>query len=140
MQSEKPAYEKFLPEPSEVSKPFWDACKAHELKMQFCTGCGSWIWYPRALCPGCGKRDMIEWRKLSGKGTLYSFTVIRQVIDNSPAFQKDIPFVIGLIDLVEGPRIYSNVKGEDLKIGDSVQVYYDDVTADFSLPKFEKTA
>jgi uncharacterized protein len=131
------SYEKFLPEPSEFSKPFWDYCKRHELRMQFCGECSNWIWYPRASCPNCGSRK-IEWKKLSGRGLVYSFTIIRQVIDNSPAFQKDIPFAIGLIELVEGPRIYSNVSGSELKIGDAVEVYFQDVTPEFSLPKFQK--
>jgi uncharacterized OB-fold protein len=64
------------------------------------------------------------------------------VVDNSPAFNKDIPFVIGLIELEEGPRIYSNVsdvKPEEVKIGDEVTVYFDDVTSELSLPKFRRT-
>ncbi len=72
---------------------------------------------------------------------MYSFTVIRQVIENSPAFQADIPFVIGLIELEEGPRIYSNVTGvkpEDLKIDDSVMAYFEDATDEIALPKFRK--
>ncbi len=134
-------YAKALPEPTTLTKPFWDYCRSHELRMQFCMKCTEWIWYPRAWCPNCGKRDSIEWRKLSGNGIVYSFAVIRQVIDNSPAFQNDIPFVIGLIELDEGPRIYSNVTGskpEELSIGDRVAVYFEDVTSEFALPKFKK--
>ncbi len=109
--------------------------------MQFCTSCNRWIWYPKAWCPSCGKRETIEWKELSGRGRVYSFTAIRQVIDNSPAFNREIPFVIGLIELEEGPRIYSNitdVKPEEVKIGDGVAVYFDDVTPEVSLPKFRK--
>jgi uncharacterized protein len=109
--------------------------------MQYCTQCSEWIWYPKAWCPNCGKKEKIEWRKLSGNGVVYSFTVIRQVIDNSPAFQKELPFTIGLIELEEGPRIYSNVataSSEDPKIGDRVTLYFEDVTPEFSLPKFKK--
>ncbi len=109
--------------------------------MQFCTKCSEWIWYPKARCPSCGTRDKIEWRKVSGNGTVYSYTVIRQVIDNSPAFQNDLPFVIGLVELEEGPRIYSNITGtstDDVKIGDGVTVYFEDATPEFSLPKFRR--
>jgi uncharacterized OB-fold protein len=139
MQNSTPSqYEKFLPEPTEISKPFWDYCRKHELRMQFCGKCSNWIWYPRASCPEFGSREGLEWKKLSGKGEVYSFTIIRQVIDNSPAFQKDIPFTIGLIELEEGPRIYSNLKGDEILIGDEAVVYFDDVTPDFTLPKFQK--
>ena len=138
--SETKKYEKTLPEVNTFTKPFWDYCKSHELRMQFCTRCNEWIWYPKAWCPNCGSRQGIEWRRLSGKGSIYSFTVIRQVIDNSPAFQADMPFVIGLVELDEGPRIYSNVMGkpEEVAIGDGVSLYFDDVTSEFSLPKFKK--
>lgn len=134
-------YEKTLPSPTPLTKPFWDACANHQLKMQFCAACNEWIWYPKAWCPSCGKRESVEWRELSGRGKVYSFTVIRQVIDNSPAFNKDIPFVIGLIELEEGPRIYSNVTGskpEEVSIGDEVVTYFDDVAPGVSLPKFKK--
>jgi uncharacterized OB-fold protein len=134
------SYQKTLPEPTPLTKPFWEYCKAHELRMQYCVRCSEWIWYPKPWCPCCGKRDQIEWRRLLGIGSIYSFTVIRQVIDNSQAFQNDIPFVIGLIELEEGPRIYSNVTGklpEEIKIGERVDLYFEDVTERISLPKFK---
>jgi uncharacterized protein len=131
-------YEKALPDINQVTKPFWDHCKSHELCMQFCENCSDWIWYPKAWCPSCGKRDSIKWKKLSGKGKIYSYTIIRQVIDNSPAFQADLPFLIGLIELEEGLRIYSNVDGREAIIGDAVEVYFEDVTPEITLPKFKK--
>jgi uncharacterized protein len=136
-------YEKTLPEPTPLTKPFWDYCKKHELRMQYCTKCSEWIWYPKSWCPNCGTRENIEWRRLSGNGTIYSFTVIRQVIDNSPAFQNNLPFVIGLVELSEGPRIYSNVTEvvpDQVSIGDKVALYFDDVTSEISLPKFRKSS
>jgi uncharacterized OB-fold protein len=138
--SQPGSYDKPLPAVTSLTKPFWDSCSKHQLRMQFCTSCNEWIWYPKALCPSCGKRDSIEWRQLSGKGKVYSFTIIRQVIGNSPAFNKDIPFVVGLIELDEGPRIYSNVTGmkpEEISIDDPVVVYFDDVGLGMALPKFK---
>jgi len=135
------SYDRPLPELNSLTRPFWDYCKTHELRMQFCTLCGSWVWYPKAWCPKCGRREGLEWRRLSGRGSVYSFTVIRQVIDNAPSFSKDVPFVIALIELEEGPRLYSNLTGakpEDVAIGDKAEVYFDDVTAEVSLPKFRK--
>ena len=134
-------YEKALPEVNNVTKPFWEHCRNHELRMQFCANCQEWIWYPKAWCPQCGGRDKIEWRKLSGNGQLYSFTVIRQVIENSPAFQPDLPIVLGLIELDEGPRIYSDVTGvspDQVSIGDRLSIYFEDATPEISLPKFRK--
>jgi uncharacterized OB-fold protein len=136
------SYDKPLPDVTSLTKPFWDYCRKHELRMQFCSSCNQWIWYPRAWCPSCGKRDALEWKRLSGTGIIYSFTVIRQVIDNSPAFNKDLPFIVGLVALDEGPRIYSNVIGagpENLSIGDKVELFFDDVTEGISLPKFRRS-
>jgi uncharacterized OB-fold protein len=135
-------YEKALPEPTPLTKPFWDYCKKHEFRMQYCSRCSEWIWYPKPWCPNCGKRDSLDWRIISGKGKVYSYTVIRQVIDNSPAFQKDLPFLIGLVELDEGPRIYSNITNvevDKLSIGDQVTIFFEDVSSDYSLPKFKKT-
>lgn len=109
--------------------------------MQHCSRCSEWIWYPKPWCPNCGRRDKIEWRNLSGKGKIYSFTVIRQVIDNSPSFQSEVPFLLGLVELEEGPRIYSSITDievDKLAIGDPVTLYFDDATPEFSLPKFKK--
>jgi uncharacterized OB-fold protein len=89
----------------------------------------------------CGNRQL-EWAKVTGKGTVYSFTVIRQVIGNSPAFQQDIPFVIAEVDLNEGARIFGTLVGvrpEDMRIGMEVQVIFDDVTSEVALPKFKLT-
>jgi uncharacterized OB-fold protein len=132
-------YSKSLPQLNSLTQPFWDYCKKHELRMQFCTRCSEWIWYPKAWCPRCGRREEIEWKRLTGYGTIYSFTVIRQVIENSLAFQSEIPFAIGLIETEEGPRMYSNIIAnvQEVAIGKKVSVFFEDVTENISLPKFK---
>jgi uncharacterized OB-fold protein len=82
----------------------------------------------------------LTWQKSSGRGNIYSFAVIRQVVDNSPDFQRDIPFVIGLVELKEGVRIYSDVAGvptENVKIGQEVEVFFEDLSPEVTLPKFK---
>jgi hypothetical protein len=82
--------------------------------------------------------DPAEWVKLSGKGTVYSFTNVNYVYHK--AFASEIPYVIAIIALEEGPRILSNIikwKKEDLKIGMPVEVEFEDVTDQFALPKFK---
>lgn len=135
------AYEKSLPAVTTLTQPFWDAAKRHELVLQRCSRCKEYQWYPRGLCIHCGS-TALSWEKVSGQGSVYSFTVIRQVVDNSPAFQKDIPFIVALIELAEGPRIYSDIVGckpEEVKIGMHVNVIFEDVTENISLPKFQPT-
>ncbi len=78
--------------------------------MQHCNDCGAWVWTPRPLCNECGS-EHIEWTPMSGKGEIYSFTVIRQVVGRaaSQSFQPDIPYVIAWVDLDEGPRMITNI-------------------------------
>ena len=131
-------YAKPLPGPKAEQKPFWNYCKAHELRMQKCHRCGN-IRYPISfICPKCQSVDPAEWVKLSGKGTVYSFTNVNYVYHK--AFASEIPYVIAIIALEEGPRILSNIinrKKEDLKIGMPVEVEFEDVTEEFTLPKFK---
>jgi uncharacterized OB-fold protein len=73
----------------------------------------------------------------SGKGTLYSFTVVE---NNAPsAFMKDIPFVVALIRLEEGVQMLSNVVDCDfseLRCDMPVEVLFEKLNEEFTLPKF----
>ena len=101
-----------LPAITTEAKPFWDAAAQNKLVMQRCQDCGAWVWTPRPLCNECGS-ERIEWTPMSGKGEIYSFTVIRQVVGRaaSKAFEPDIPYVIAWVDLDEGPRMITNIVG-----------------------------
>lgn len=130
-------YDKPLPVVDAESQPFWDAAKAHKLVIQQCSGCDRFIFYPRAVCPHCSG-DALEWRDVSGEGTIYSFTVARRPA--GPAFKDDAPYVIALIDLKEGARMMSNIvtgNVDSVKIGQGVKVLFEDVTEEITLPKFE---
>ena len=81
-------YTKPLPHPNEVSQPFWDAAKRHELQIQRCNACGTYIFYPREACPECLATDLI-WIPVSGKGRLYSYTIAQA--PTHPAFADDVP-------------------------------------------------
>jgi uncharacterized OB-fold protein len=60
-----------LPVIDEDTKPFWDYCKQHELRVQKCLRCGELRYPPNSICPNC--MDMgSEWIKLNGKGKVYS--------------------------------------------------------------------
>ena len=130
-----------VPEPTTLSKPFWDAARNHKLVIQECNKCKNKQWFPRPWCIECGSRDL-DWIQVSGRGNVYSFTIIRKVIRNLPAFQDDIPFLIGLIELEEGPRMYSNIVDcslDEAEIGMKVEVIFEDITDAISLPKFRRS-
>jgi len=126
-----------LPGVDEDTKPFWDFCKQHELRVQKCLNCGK-LYYPVSpICPHCLGMNY-EWAKLSGKGEVYSFIVVRRRYH--PAFASDIPYAVAIILTEEGIHLLSNVVGvtpDAISIGMPVEVVFDDVDPEFSLPKFK---
>jgi uncharacterized OB-fold protein len=130
-------YRKPLPQPSEVSRPFWTGTQEHELRVQRCRDCGKHIFYPRPICPFC-LSEHLQWVTATGKGKVYSYTVVRRAMH--PAFQDDIPYVLGIVELDEGPRLTTNIVGvppEEVRVDMPVQAAYDDVTPEITLLKFE---
>ena len=127
-------YLKPLPKPSPTSRPFWDAARRHELQLQRCQACSNFIYYPRVRCPHCFS-DRLEWRKVSGRGKVYSYTVVRR--PSSRVFES--PYILAIVELDEGPRMTTNVvaKPEQMKVEMPVEVFFEDVTADQTLVKFK---
>jgi uncharacterized OB-fold protein len=106
---------------------FWQATSRGELRYQRCRRCGAIPFYPRRHCTGCVDGDL-EWKTASGRGTVYSYSVIRQ--SYHPFFRARAPYAVAWIDLEEGPRILSNVvgvddPGRDVAIGMAVQVEWE---------------
>ena len=65
-----------------TSRPFWEAARRHELQLQRCGACGEFIYYPRDRCPHCFS-DQLEWEPVSGRGKVYSYTVVRRASTRS---------------------------------------------------------
>lgn len=125
-----------LPVPDHDTRPYWEAARRHELLIQRCRACGQHYFYPRSHCPHC-LSDQTEWLRASGRGTVYSFTVTHRA--PHPGFADRVPYTVALIELAEGPRIMSNVVGcppDDVRIGMPVEVDFEDVTPEVSLPVF----
>ena len=129
-------YDKPLPLIDEENTPYWEYCKKHELRLQKCTECGLIRSRISVICPNCNSMES-EWVKLSGEGKVFSFIIYHRAFH--PAYANDIPYNVAIIELNEGPRIQSNVTDCDvneIKIDMPVEVYFDDVSEDISLPKF----
>lgn len=129
-------YTKPLPQPKPWSRPFWEGARRHELLIQKCKNCGQLIMYPKKYCPYCLGEEM-EWVKSSGRGKIYSFTV---VYNNPPSpFVDDLPFTIAIVRLEEGVQMLSNIVASDyeaLQCDMNVEVVFDDVTGEITLLKF----
>ena len=129
-----------LPEITPVTRPFWEAAANKNLVMQRCGDCGSWVWCPRPVCVECGG-EKLEWVPLSGRGEVFAFTVIREVVGRAlRGFAPDIPYVTAWIDLEEGPRFCSNIVGcaiDEVKIGMPVEAVFEEARNGIFLPKFK---
>jgi uncharacterized OB-fold protein len=133
-----PDYQKPLPVLDLDSRLFWESCKKHEMALQQCLSCKQFRYPPRSLCPRCHSPEA-QWTPIGGGGEIYVALVMCR--SYGPAWERDLPYNISLIDLDEGVRIWSNVIGcpaEEIKIGDRVEVSYEDVTDEIALPKFRK--
>jgi uncharacterized OB-fold protein len=125
-----------LPVIEQEDEQFWEAARNHELRMQRCTDCETLWWAPGAICPECWS-DSYEWEALSGLGTINSWVVFHRPY--WAAFEDEVPYNVAEIELDEGPRYLANVvecDNEDLYRGMPVEVVFEDLTDEITLPKF----
>src|SRR5437016_14646031 len=133
-------YTKPLPRPlsPELTRPFWEAAKRHELRMPRCTMCDYVFFYPRSECPRCLSTNL-EWVQVSGRARLHSFTVVQQPAN--AAFRDDVPYVYAVVQLDDGARLVSNIVPGDIDAprGDTpLEAVFDGVTAGWMLTKIRQ--
>jgi uncharacterized OB-fold protein len=130
-------YSKPLPEIDDINRPFWEATRRAELRLQRCQDC-SHVWYPAGTnCPKCLSTSF-EWRPMSGRGTVWSFIVYHHCWHRG--FEKEIPYNVAMIQLEEGPIVITNivdVKNEAIKVGMPVKVVFEPATDEVTLFKFK---
>lgn len=127
-----------LPAPDPATSEYWEGAKHGELRLPKCRDCGKFHFYPRTLCPHCGSVNL-EWKNCSGRGVVYSYTVVHRA--PSPAFEADVPYVVAVIALEEGPHLMSsivNVPADRVRVGENVRVTFRNAgSGDEMLPMFE---
>ena len=131
-----------LPAITDLTRPFWTAAREGRLLLQRCSRCGTFNFHPKPWCIECGCRDM-PWTEASGRGTVYATTISRSVAMNHPGWQAELPVLMTLIDLDEGPRLYGQVVGcvpEALHIGMRVQACFEPISDEAGIPKFRPLA
>ena len=130
------SYRKPLPRIDEESRGYWEALARHELYLQRCRDCGTKRFPPRAVCPAC-LSSASAWVRASGRGTVYTFTVTHQ--NQAPGFREEVPYVLAVVELAEGPRLMTNIVGcapDAVRIGMPVEVVFEVVTPEITLAKF----
>jgi len=129
-----------LPVPSADNQPFWDALNGGELRIQRCADCGTLRHPPRPMCAHCQSFD-VEWARMSGRGTVFSYIVTHQPIH--PALADRVPFATVIVELEEGPRLTTNlvdVAPDEITIGMPVEVVFQRANDEITLPLFRRTS
>jgi uncharacterized OB-fold protein len=125
-----------LPNISPEMAPFFAAARRRELVVQRCAGCGAHRFPARDQCSGCLSRES-TWVTTGGRGTVFSFAVMHQVYH--PGFAAEVPYAVVVIELAEGARVLSNLVDcavADIRIGMPVEVVFEDLSPEVTLPKF----
>jgi len=123
--------------PNEITKFFWDAAKQHKLVLQRCDACGYYIHWPGVLCPRCAS-DKLSPAEMSGKGTVFTFTIVHHVF--APIYADEVPYSLAIVELDEQPglRMLANIvdcANDALYIGMPVEVTFEDFP-NVTLPQF----
>jgi hypothetical protein len=112
------------PNPGPEDAPFWAAAAEDRLVLPRCLSCATFIWYPRVFCPDCHTVG-VEWVEASGRGTVYSFTVVSR---GAGPWAGHAPYIIAYVQLDEGPRVLTNIVGaapDTVHIGDAVTAVFE---------------
>ncbi len=130
------AYDKPIPVQGTNTGPFWEGAKQGKLMLPRCQECNRVHWYPRFICPFCHSMNL-EWIEGSGEGTVHTFAVQHMT---PPDWQDEAPYVTAYIDLKEGDRMLTILRGVDptkpetIKIGARVKVEFEKASEDMHIP------
>ena len=133
-----------IPGINDFDKEYWDNCSKNILSIQHCGECGEGRFPPRHMCPHC-QSIVHNWKTVSGNGVLWSFVVPRPPL--LPIFEKQSPYVVGLVELVEykSIRIIGQIETnsskdiDTIKIGDKLSINFKKINDEISLPYWVKT-
>ncbi len=131
-----------MPQPTVDNEtlPWWQAAAEHRLVVQRCADCDHLRLPPAPICPEC-RSSHSDWKELSGRGELYTYTVVHRAV----ARDQELPFVIAVIALegAGGVRIISNIvdaNPEELEVGMPVELIWEDMGPDLAIPRFRVVA
>jgi uncharacterized OB-fold protein len=128
---------KRFPRPTALTADYWEGCRNQQLLIQRCVHCDHLQFYPRSICNSCAGQEL-DWLPVSGRGTIRSYTVVRHPV--SKAYADEVPYVIALITLAEGPTMMSalcNCDPEKIETGMAVEVVFEQWSEEITMPKFQ---
>jgi uncharacterized OB-fold protein len=121
---------KLIPVPDALSQPFWDAVNEKRLVLQNCALCDTLQYPPLERCATCGSLEKMQWKEVSGRGHISSYTVIED--GRLDRRMPDQPYNLAVVTLDEDPGInfYSNLPGtpvDEVPVGAAVEVVFEEV-------------
>ena len=133
-------YRKSIPVANEMTRAYWEGAKRHELLIMRCQKCRFWIHPPMLDCPKCQSPE-VKPERASGKGTVYSFSIMHNA--GNPGFEGELPYAVAIVELIEQKGLFtvSNIldcPAKDVRIGMAVEVVFQDVTPEVTLPQFRR--
>ncbi len=136
--------------PATVSKPipsitpdlaeFFAGARSGELMVQKCEGCGVLRFPAHETCANCLDKRA-KWVPVSGRGTICSFNIMHQIYH--PGFAGEVPYAVVVVELDEGLKFISNlvgIKPHDIRCGMPVEVIFEKINEEITLPKFRPRA
>ena len=125
-----------LPRVSAFTRPYWEAARGGRFVLPRCRRCGEHVYYPRPWCPRCWS-TALDWVETSGRGRIITYTVVHQA--PSQAFADEVPYVLAVARLTEGPQMMANVIRIDparVRIDMPVRVVFEERQDGFHIPQF----
>lgn len=125
-----------LPLPNLDDKAHWEGLRRREFLIQKCSQCGALRHPARPICHAC-RSNKHTWTKASGRGVVYSYTIVPQA--THPAWRDKVPYNVVIVELEEDVRVITNLVGvpnDQIKVGMPVEIVYEDVAPDVTLPRF----
>lgn len=124
--------------PDPWTEPYWLATREHRLTVPRCVNCGTFRFPPGPFCHECQHQE-VEHVEVSGKGTVYTFTIARHAV--VPSLADSVPYAVAVIEVDDAPgiRMIASIVESDietLEIGSRVEVVWDDIDAEVSIPRF----
>jgi len=121
------------------SESWWAAVQDRRLMVNVCSECGRNSLYVRPFCPHCWSQD-VALTRASGRAHLYTWTVVHQ---NAAPFHARCPYVVAMVDLVEGPRLMTVIEecpSETLCAEMELEIAFREDDDGFVIPVFRPAA
>ncbi len=127
-----------VPVPNHDTQEFWDACANGELLLPSCGNCDHFRWPPGPMCPHCQTLGT-KWVPSTGEGSIYSWTVVSN--PPGPGLDADIPYLLALVEMSEGPRLIGNVLDcppDDIFAGMRVRTVFEPISDEIAIYNFQR--